>query len=151
MNNKTHLSYITQMMRTTKFVYKQCSHVKKTQKQGHGQLSHLICPTNHIHNSALSVSLHHSKIWPIIRMLLLSFESADFVMCCVKMLVIFSSTPFYTNHIRLPQVGDPIPGFILGDPKMHYMIAMVPSQPMFLPYVTLICSFSISRVDGKGQ
>src|SRR6202051_746755 len=34
--------------------------------------------------------------------------------------------------------------------KMHYMIAMVPSQPMFLPYVTLICSFSISRVDGKG-
>ena len=33
------------------------------------------------------------------------------------MLVNFSSTPFYTDHIRLPWVGDPIPNYILGDPK----------------------------------
>jgi hypothetical protein len=36
----------------------------------------------------------------------------------MKMFVIFSSALFYTNHVRLPRVGDPIPDFILGDPKL---------------------------------
>jgi len=34
------------------------------------------------------------------------------------MFVIFSSALFYTNHVRLPRVGDPIPDFILGNPKL---------------------------------
>ena len=34
------------------------------------------------------------------------------------MLVIFSSPPLYTNFIRLPKVGDPIPDNILDDPKL---------------------------------
>ena len=34
------------------------------------------------------------------------------------MLVVFSSTPFYTDHVRLPRVGDPIPDYILSDPKL---------------------------------
>ena len=34
------------------------------------------------------------------------------------MLVIFSSASFYTDHIRLPRVGDPTPDYILGDPKL---------------------------------
>ena len=33
------------------------------------------------------------------------------------MLVIFSSPPLYTNFIRLLKVGDPIPDYILDDPK----------------------------------
>ena len=34
------------------------------------------------------------------------------------MLVIFSSPPLYTNFVRLPEVGDPIPDYILDDPKL---------------------------------
>jgi hypothetical protein len=34
------------------------------------------------------------------------------------MLVVFSSAPFYTDHVRLPRVGDPIPDYILGGPKL---------------------------------
>ena len=33
------------------------------------------------------------------------------------MLVIFSSPPFYSNHIRLPQVNDPVLNFILNNSK----------------------------------
>ena len=33
------------------------------------------------------------------------------------MLVIFSSPPFYSEHVRLPQVGDPVPDRILHDTK----------------------------------
>jgi hypothetical protein len=36
----------------------------------------------------------------------------------VKMLVIFSSALFYIDHVRLPGVGDPIPDYILDDPKL---------------------------------
>ena len=34
------------------------------------------------------------------------------------MLVIFLSPPLYTNFVRLPKVGDPIPDYILDDPKL---------------------------------
>src|ERR1700676_3632627 len=35
----------------------------------------------------------------------------------VKMLVIFSSPPFYSDHITPPRVDDPIPNFILNNTK----------------------------------
>ena len=34
------------------------------------------------------------------------------------MLVIFSSPPLYTDFVRLPKVGDPVPDYILDDPKL---------------------------------
>ena len=34
------------------------------------------------------------------------------------MLVIFSSPPLYTNFIRPPKVGNPIPDYILNDMKL---------------------------------
>ena len=37
-------SYIAQMMRTTKAVYKECSHGKEARKHAHRQLFHLNCP-----------------------------------------------------------------------------------------------------------
>ena len=35
------------------------------------------------------------------------------------MLVIFSSPPLYTNFIRPPKVGDPVPEYIFNDPKLY--------------------------------
>ena len=35
------------------------------------------------------------------------------------MLIIFSSPPLYTNFIRPPKVGDPIPEYILNDTKLY--------------------------------
>ena len=37
----------------------------------------------------------------------------------LKMLVIFSSPPLYTNFIRPPKVGDPVPEYIFNDPKLY--------------------------------
>ena len=37
----------------------------------------------------------------------------------LKMLVIFSSPPLYTNFIRPPKVGNPIPEHIFNDPKLY--------------------------------
>ena len=34
------------------------------------------------------------------------------------MLVIFLSPPLYTDFVRLPEVGDPVPDYILDDPKL---------------------------------
>ena len=34
------------------------------------------------------------------------------------MLVIFSSPPLYTDFVRQPKVGNPIPDYILDDPKL---------------------------------
>ena len=93
------------------------------------------------------------------------------------MLMIFSSPLLYADFIRLPKFSDPIPEYILNDPKifpffslkmplapltapisMHLlpltkmpcMITMVPSQPMPWPFVIFLCSFSMSRAAGKG-
>ena len=59
-----HFSYITQVISTTKSVYKNSSHANGTQKQGHKPLCRLIRPTNRICDSgtATFVRLHHSKI-----------------------------------------------------------------------------------------
>ena len=35
------------------------------------------------------------------------------------MLVIFLSPPLYTNFIRPPEVGNPVPEYILNDPKLY--------------------------------
>ena len=93
------------------------------------------------------------------------------------MLIIFLSPPLYmyTNFIRPPKVGDPVPEYILNNPKLYpffedalgaidgsisthlpppiempYMITMVPSQPMPWPFVTFPYVFSIPRAAGKG-
>jgi hypothetical protein len=37
----------------------------------------------------------------------------------MKMLVIFSSPPFYTNHVHLPRPDDPFPPNIKNNPKFY--------------------------------
>ena len=50
-NAQEYFSYIMQMTGTTKIVYKECSHGKKTQKHGHGWLSCLTHLSNYLHDS----------------------------------------------------------------------------------------------------
>ena len=37
----------------------------------------------------------------------------------MKMLLIFSSKPFYSDFVRLPKINDPISPYILDNPKFH--------------------------------
>ena len=58
------------------------------------------------------------------------------------MLFIFSSPPFYTNHVKLPNEHDPIPPEILNNPKFHDYFkdalgALDGSQIIFAPFAYL--------------
>ena len=91
------------------------------------------------------------------------------------MFVIFLSPPLYTDFVRPPKVGDPIPDYILDNPKLfpffedalgaidglHFNAFAASDQDALhdrndplttnaLVFVTLPCDFSIPRAAGKG-
>ena len=77
-------------------------------------------------------------LWNIFNARMIQFQSRDlyFNTCCgnfqvtdyipgtfLKMLFIFSSSPFYTNFVRQPRANDPPSPYIHDNPKFHPFFA----------------------------